>query len=500
MNLNASRFKLVYFLFPMRGYWFRTAVMAGWIAPALIAADVPRTWRQSDVDILEIPLANAKYSPVHIAEAAYYRIPERVIYKSYPVYRPGREPAGYMEWLKQRDPEISFDATTLKTSGDWVAAGEMVFNAPTSLTPMFFSAEDLLDPAFYDRGAMPVARDGTIPFARWVVRRRGVVELGSMACATCHTRVLADGTVVAGAQGNNPNDRQGANMLRSAARAMGTTKVLERALGFARQFEIPWLSADPNRQTRDFSLEDFIAAGEAIPAGVSARANTSMLLPPQTPDLIGVRDKRYLDHTGLVRQSGIGDLMRYSSLAQDVFSASRYGEVEAHGTPGIRYSDAQLFALAEYLYSLTPPPNPNGASKRGEEIFQKEGCGRCHPAPLYTNNKLSPVDGFAPSVPNGDAMTERVGTDPRYALATRKGTGYYKVPSLKGAWYRGPFGHDGAAATLEEWFNPARLNSDYIPRGFKGADGKNRSIPGHTFGLRLSPADRQELISFLKTL
>jgi hypothetical protein len=484
----------------MTRYWLRTAVLAGLIAPALIAADVPRTWRQSDVDILETPLANAKYSPVHIGEAAYYRIPERIIYKSYPVYRPGREPSGYMDWLKQRQPEISFDATTLKKSADWVAAGETVFNAPTSLTPMFFSAEDLLDPAFYGRSAMPVARDGTIPFARWVVRRKGAVELGSMACATCHTRVLADGTIAAGAQGNNPNDRQGANLLRSAARAMGSTKVLERALGFARQFEIPWLSADPNRQTRDFSLEDFIAAGEAIPAGVSARANTSILLPPQTPDLIGVRDRRYLDHTGLVRHSGIGDLMRYSSLAQDVFSASRYGDVEAHGNPGIRYSDAQLFALAQYLYSLTPPPNPNTASKRGEEIFQKEACGRCHPAPLYTNNKLALVDGFVPSVPNGDAMTERVGTDPRYALATRKGTGYYKVPSLKGVWYRGPFGHDGAAATLEEWFNPARLNPDYIPQGFKGADGKNRSIPGHAFGLRLSSLDRQDLISFLKTL
>src|SRR5580658_4705284 len=110
----------------MTRYWLRTAVLAGLIAPALIAADVPRTWRQSDVDILETPLANAKYSPVHIGEAAYYRIPERIIYKSYPVYRPGREPSGYMDWLKQRQPEISFDATTLKKSADWVAAGETV--------------------------------------------------------------------------------------------------------------------------------------------------------------------------------------------------------------------------------------------------------------------------------------------------------------------------------------------------------------------------------------
>src|SRR5690242_8602406 len=59
-------------------------------------------------------------------------------------------------------------------------------------------------------GCMPVATDGTVPFARWVTRRKGQVELGSMGCNTCHTRVLHDGTVVPGAQGNNPGDRQGA--------------------------------------------------------------------------------------------------------------------------------------------------------------------------------------------------------------------------------------------------------------------------------------------------
>jgi hypothetical protein len=29
-----------------------------------------------------------------------------------------------------------------------------------------------------------------------------------------------------------------------------------------------------------------------------------------------------------------------------------------------------------------------------------------------------------------------VDTDPGLALSTRNGTGYYKVPSLKGVWYR----------------------------------------------------------------
>src|SRR4030095_1529870 len=61
-----------------------------------------------------------------------------------------------------------------------------------------------------------------------------------------------------------------------------------------------------------------------------------------------------------------------------------------------------------------------------------------------------------------------VGTDPGLALKTRKGTGLYKVPSLKGVWYRGLLSHDGSVATLEDWFDLARLRVDYIPRGFKG--------------------------------
>ena len=82
---------------------------------------------------------------------------------------------------------------------------------------------------------MPVAKGGTIPFARWVIRRKGEVELGSMGCNTCHTRVMTDGAVVAGAQGNNPGDREGALMLRRAAKAGDPVKVLERIRAFTRQ-------------------------------------------------------------------------------------------------------------------------------------------------------------------------------------------------------------------------------------------------------------------------
>jgi hypothetical protein len=75
-------------------------------------------------------------------------------------------------------------------------------------------------------------------------------------------------------------------------------------------------------------------------------------------------------------------------------------------------------------------------------------------------------------------------------MKTRRGTGYYKVPSLKGVWYRSMFGHSGWCATLEDWFDPRRLRDDYVPTGFRGAGVKTRAVRGHEFGLKLSAEDK----------
>ena len=85
-------------------------------------------------------------------------------------------------------------------------------------------------------------------------------------------------------------------------------------------------------------------------------------------------------------------------------------------------------------------------------------------------------------------------------MQAMRGTGYYKVPSLKGVWYRGPFEHNGSVATLEDWFDSRRLRDDYVPTGFKGYGVKTRAIKGHQFGLKLSSEDKQALIGFLRTL
>jgi hypothetical protein len=84
-------------------------------------------------------------------------------------------------------------------------------------------------------------------------------------------------------------------------------------------------------------------------------------------------------------------------------------------------------------------------------------------------------------------------------LKTRRGTGYYKVPSLKDVWMRPVLEHKGSIGSLEEWFDERRLNDDFVATGFRGPH-KTRAVGGHPFGLRLSAQDKKALIAFLRTL
>lgn len=74
------------------------------------------------------------------------------------------------------------------------------------------------------------------------------------------------------------------------------------------------------------------------------------------------------------------------------------------------------------------------------------------------------------------------------------------MPSLRGLWYRGLFEHNGSLAALEDWFDPERLRSDYVPTGWRGPGVERRAVPGHEYGLDLSPDDKAALIAFLQTL
>jgi hypothetical protein len=275
-------------------------------------------------------------------------------------------------------------------------------------------------------------------------------------------------------------------------------------------YGVPWLKDDPNLQLTRITPAEYSALVAAERAGgVITRWNGSPLFPAKIPDLIGIKDRKYFDHTATHLHRGIGDLMRYA--AQVSFAeVTDFGphHVLLPGTKRVsgRISDAALYALALYVYSLQPPSNPNPFDDKaaaGKTIFSQQGCAGCHTPPLYTNNKLTIADGFTPPKDRPaslDVLPISVHTDPGLALETRKGTGYYKVPSLKGVWYRGHYLHDGSAASLEELFDPDRLKDTHLPGGWKRPGAVTRAIQGHEFGLSLNAAEREELIAFLRTL
>src|SRR4051794_33571868 len=177
-----------------------TAVLLGHcsITAQTFHPEIPRSWEDNEVQTFEVPLVQADRSPRYMSSKDYYALKERVIYRSYPVYAPGREPAGYREWLKQREPEIIFDASRLRTNADWIEAGKLVFRSHIQYSP---APEG---PAEVDE-TVPVQRDGTVlpfrPGHQYYIRSKGAIEVGVNACADCHTRIMPDGSFLEGAQG-----------------------------------------------------------------------------------------------------------------------------------------------------------------------------------------------------------------------------------------------------------------------------------------------------------
>jgi hypothetical protein len=477
-----------------------------------------RIWNDRDLSTWAIPVAGINQTPRFFTEEEYYRIPVDNL-RTYPVYLPGREPAGYQEWLKQQGPQPLIEPAKLHSEKDWFEAGRRAFEELD--VPIFRTKDPKAFQYIRDREAIlkektTVAKDGTIPGFRWVVDRKGDVQLSVQECSGCHLRVMQDGTVIRGAQGNLKGGDTALNiMLAQFGRAVGDGgKPLPIADLNYMSFGVPWIKDDVHQRFKTMSEQENQKLLNSVIPGTFARFNGSPYWITKMPDLIGVKDRRYLDHTGTHRNRGPADIARYGILVattdDGAIGPHRFmTEHQRQAAAGAyRFSDEMWWALAKYIYSLEPPSNPNpfdAVAQRGKGIFETSGCAGCHTPPLYTNNMLIRVTGFEPP---GDAASAALpvmkgismDTDPGLALKTRKGTGYYKVPSLKGLWYRDLIEHSGSVASLEDWFDAKRLRDDYVPGGWKGPGVKSRAVKGHQFGLNLSGEDKRALVAFLRTL
>jgi mono/diheme cytochrome c family protein len=471
--------------------------------------EAPRLWNDRDLSDWATPVAGLNIRPGLYSEEEYYAAPVGEFVRTYPVYFPGREPPGFRDMLRnfKPDPLVKPGARTIT---DWAKEGKRVFREMDIpfLRSYDLKWQEILHSAEeYEKLGGNPREDGTVFGLRWVPTAKGLA-LGVQDCAGCHSRLMPDGSILDGAPRNDRADGVFGALVGSAPAlekfySPGDTPEMVAW----RRFAVPWVPNDINEQLKTLTPAERRNFG--IPIGVVPRFNGSPFYPTKVPDLIGIRDRKYIDHTATHRLRSSEDLMRYAALVSccDIGDFGPYSMLTDNGRRILyRFPDEVLFALAQYIYSLEPPPNPNIGDSRaaaGKKVFDREGCGGCHTPPLYTNNKLTLAAGFTPPKGHplqGDILPISVRTDPNLALKTRKGTGLYKVPSLRGAWYRGLYSHDGSATILEDWFDPARLRYDYVPSGFRGYKVAHRAVPGHEFGLMLNAEDKGALIAFLKTL
>ena len=181
--------------------------------------------------------------------------------------------------------------------------------------------------------------------------------------------------------------------------------------------------------------------------------------PIAIPDLRAVSLEANFQRDGTVRNDGVIALaVRIETLI-----------INTHGAV-VRPPREVTLALAEWLQTIAPPPPAAPAADsdaaRGATLFSAR-CAGCHAPPNFSGPPVA---------------LDVVGTDPRVGLSAERGTGGYRVPSLRGVATRGRLLHDASIADLDAMFDPAR------------------TVTGHPFGLDLLAAERAALLSYLRTL
>src|SRR4030095_12945597 len=160
-------------------------------------------WDDKALEDWAAPIAALGVRPSHYTSAEYYAIPADNL-RSYPIYRPDREPSGYWEWLQKQKPEPLVDASKMLTREDWVRAGETAFRTLPGIASRSANTQRIAamrDPKTF--AGLYTQPDGSLLMERWVVTANGV-ETAVAACAFCHRGCRRDGSVRWGTMRSRP--------------------------------------------------------------------------------------------------------------------------------------------------------------------------------------------------------------------------------------------------------------------------------------------------------
>jgi mono/diheme cytochrome c family protein len=205
-------------------------------------------------------------------------------------------------------------------------------------------------------------------------------------------------------------------------------------------------------------------AGKYDPRMNLDKRNTPLVLPP-IYGLASVKNETY------TAEGPMSYWNAYVAVTQmggkGTFNDARLGIEVKGGTPDMVSS--KLSALRSYQHSLATPPPPAGsydaaAAGRGQGVFGKS-CSSCHIGGNGTDNNEGKLH-----------KPEETGMDGAYAARTS--TKMYRTTPLRALWQHAPYFHDGSAKTLMDVV-------DHYDR---------------VRGLKLSAADKKDLVEYLKSL
>jgi mono/diheme cytochrome c family protein len=313
-----------------------------------------------------------------------------------------------------------WNGVTPTTMPAWVALGRRVFFEYPMRAEVFMEYA-LTEPALAKSVGVERATDGMLPGLVVFANIDGEPRVG-ITCAICHSTVKNGDVVVGEARRTFDYGR----LRLTFDQVHGTIRSPEEAKRMA--------SWGPGRA--DVTEDD-----DEDPVAI--------------PDLWGLRHQRFLTQAGTIRHdSPLALAIRQETQLTDSNHAR------------VRPPRELAYALAMFVYALTPPPSTAPPSPRGATLF-RDHCVRCHSNAAYGGNPIA-------------ATT--IGTNPALATGRGRGTGKYRVPTLLAVRDGAPYLHHGAVPSLAELLSP------------------DRKEPGHAFGTQLAPADRDALIAFLETL
>ena len=166
-----------------------------------------------------------------------------------------------------------------------------------------------------------------------------------------------------------------------------------------RQFAVPWIPNDIHSNIKDMQPPELRALLGSGVKGTFARFNGSPYYVTKIPDLIGIGDQHYIDHTATHRLRDAADVARYAALVTccDIaeFGVHKFHPENQRNIP-MRFSDEFLLRLPNIFFPSShlririvtiPEPTQAGEFSR----LRAAAAVTLHRFTQTTNSRLPPA-------------------------------------------------------------------------------------------------------------